>query len=269
MKKLDISIVIGLGLVLGLLVNGIGLAFVKEASKCNERVQAVQCDTNEVSVSGTIEYQVDGDKIIEYSDGSCILMNDEEDVFLMWLPETEDKQYEFASKEELMNAIEEYHGAVYDLTYPERTNMNPHGYESVAKELEKLSDDAMFIIESSDLYILYSNDLIEIHEEQCGFSIAGYYNTSSNNIVMRQNNQAIDQALIHEIGHCIDNQIGLRYNQAIIDSYESCEVSFVSNSDYYYSCIEEYVAESIEYYFNDTLDKDTVIYQELDYILGK
>lgn len=220
-------------------------------------------------VSGIVEYQVDGDTVIEYSDGSAILMNNEEDLYLMWLPETEDKEYEFASEEELMNAIEEYHGRVSDLTYPKSTDMNPFGYESVANELEKLSDDAKFIIESSDLYIIYSDDLIELQEEECGFNIAGYYNTINNRIVMQQDNQAIEQALLHEIGHAIDFNIGLRYNQAIIDSYESCEVEFENNSDYYYSCVEEYIAESIEYYFNGTLDEDTVMYQELDYILGK
>ena len=220
-------------------------------------------------VSGIVEYQVDGDTVIEYSDGSAILMNNEEDLYLMWLPETEDKEYEFASEEELMNAIEEYHGRVSDLTYPKSTDMNPFGYELVANELEKLSDDAKFIIESSDLYIIYSDDLIELQEEECGFNIAGYYNTINNRIVMQQDNQAIEQALLHEIGHAIDFNIGLRYNQEIIDSYESCEVEFENNSDYYYSCVEEYIAESIEYYFNGTLDEDTVMYQELDYILGK
>ena len=229
-----------------------------------------ECDiTCNCEVNGIVEYQVDGDTVIEYSDGSAILMNNEEDLYLMWLPETEDKEYEFASEEELMNAIEEYHGRVSDLTYPKSTDMNPFGYESVANELEKLSDDAKFIIESSDLYIIYSDDLIELQEEECGFNIAGYYNTINNRIVMQQDNQAIEQALLHEIGHAIDFNIGLRYNQAIIDSYESCEVEFENNSDYYYSCVEEYIAESIEYYFNGTLDEDTVMYQELDYILGK
>ena len=220
-------------------------------------------------ISGIVEYQVDGDTVIEYSDGSCVLINDEEAIYLMWLPETEDKEYEFANEEELMNAIEEYHGRVSDLTYPKSTDMNPFGYESVANELDKLSDDAKFIIESGDLYIIYSDDLIELQEEECGFNIAGYYNTINNRIVMKQDNQAIEQALLHEIGHAIDFNIGLRYNQEIIDSYESYEVEFKNNSDYYYSCIEEYIAESIEYYFNGTLDENTVMYQELNEVLGK
>ena len=102
-------------------------------------------------------------------------------------------------------------------------------------------------------------------------TVLGYYNRVTNRIVMRQDYESIDKALIHELGHCIDNQLGLRYNDTIIDSYMNHEVSFTNanNSDYYYSNIAEYIAESIAEYYNGTLDKDTVMYQELDYILGK
>jgi hypothetical protein len=99
----------------------------------------------------------------------------------------------------------------------------------------------------------------------------GYYVPSGNYIVMREDYRSIEGALIHEIGHSLDYNLGLRNNEIIIDSYMNHEVSFTNanNSDYYYSNVAEYIAESIAEYYNGTLDEDTDMYQELDYILGE
>ncbi len=261
MRKLFAMLVIGLGLVVGL---GSG----------SESVAYDDCKiTNEIY--GLVEYQTDGDRITIYSDDSSILVNYQKDLYIMWLPETEDYEYCYNSEEELMNAIEKYHGHVNDdnLQYPEATTMNPMGYNVVENELNKVEDDVLELLESSGLEIIYSSDIIEEHEERVGTSegymVLGYYVPNNNYIVMRGDHRSIKGALLHEIGHALDFNLGLRYNETLIDSYMEGEVEFTDNADYYYSSIEEYIAESIEYYYNDLLPKDTDIYQELDYILGE
>ena len=231
-------------------------------------------ETNEVSeISGTVEYQPDGDIIVDFSDNSSILINDEEGLYIMWLPETEDYEHCYNTEEELMTAIDEYHGAVTNITYPDkRSGLNPQGYSIVADELGKVDKDVLELLERTGLEIIYSDETIDIHEDAMQLSdnciVLGYYNSMTNRIVMREERMAIENALLHEIGHALDEHIGLRYNETIIDSYMRGEIVFSDNNEYYYSCIEEYIAQSISDYYNDLLDKDTMMYQELNYILG-
>jgi hypothetical protein len=226
-------------------------------------------------VCGLVEYQPDGDTIVIYSDNSSILINRRDNLYIMWLPETEDYEYHYATEEELMNAIGEYHGPVANLTYPEGSTLNPNGYIEVEQELNKVSDEVLELLERTGIKIYYSDKVIDNHEDNMGLAegrmVLGYYHTIDNYIMMRESKYAIEGALLHELGHAIDNHLGLRYNQTIIDSYMNHEVSFTNanNSDYYYSSVAEYIAQSILEYYNDTLDKDTVMYQELDYILGE
>lgn len=269
MRNMIMSAIIGIGIMVGF---GFG--------------SNINANESNVNINAEVEYQIDGDVIVEYSDGSCILYNDEEEEYIMWIPETEDYEHCYNDLEELMNAIEYYHNmhnrVVTDIEYTNdehRSVLNPQGYFGVAEELEKIEEisGAEFIdlIDRTGLEIIYSDEIIEEHEDDMNLAddkmVLGYYNRVTNRIVMRQDYRSIDKALIHELGHCIDNQLGLRYNDAIIDSYMNNEVSFTdeSNSGYYYSSIAEYIAESISEYYNRTLDEDTVMYQELDSILGK
>lgn len=240
--------------------------------------------TNEVSeeITGIMESYPDGDTVIDYTDYSSILYNVEDEVYVMWLPETEDYEYCYNSYEELMSAINKYHTAnnrvVTDIICINEKNfgdLNPYGYTAVAEQLDKIDDEVLSLLARTGLKIYYSSDTIESYEEVRQYAdnkiCLGYYVPSGNYIVMREDNRSIEGALIHEIGHSLDNHLGLRNNQTIIDSYINHEVSFTNanNSDYYYSNVAEYIAESIAEYYNGTLDEDTDMYQELDYILGK
>lgn len=269
MKKLVMSVIIGLGLVVGF-----------------GAMSNVNANESNVNINAEVEYQPDGDVVIIYSDDSSILYNDEEEEYTMWIPETEDYEHNYDSYEDLMYAIEYYHNmhnrVVTDIVYANdehRSVLNPYGFTAVAEELEKIEEisgaEFLDLIDRTGLEIIYSSAIIEEHEDDINLAddrmVLGYYNRATNRIVMRQDYGSIDKALIHELGHCIDKQLGLRYNDTIIDSYMNNEVSFTneSNSGYYYSSIAEYIAESISEYYNGTLDEDTVMYQELDSILGK
>lgn len=240
---------------------------------------------NEVAseeITGIVESYPDGDTVIDYTDYSSILYNAEDEVYVMWLPETEDFEHHYNSYEELINAINKYHTAnnrvVTDIIWINEKNfgdLNPQGYTAVAEQLDKIDDEVLSLLARTGLKIYYSSDTIEKHEDNINLAedriVLGYYVPSSNYIVMREDNRSIEGALIHELGHALDYNLGLRYNETLIDSYMNHEVSFTNanNSDYYYSDVREYIAESIAEYYNGTLDKDTVIYQELDYILGE
>lgn len=247
----------------------------------NAQYDTVVAEANDVTVvTGVADYQPDGDVVIIYSDDSCILYNDDEYEYTMWIPETEDYEHNYDSYEDLMYAIERYHSmnnrVVTDIVYANDDNisaLNPYGFTVVAEELDKIEEisgaEILDLIARTGLEIYYSNNAIEQHEQQVGFGVAGYYHIINNYIVIREDAGNIRHALIHEIGHALDYNLGLRYNETLIDSYIEGEVEFANNSDYYYSCVEEYIAESIKYYYNDLLPHDTDIYQELDYILGE
>ncbi len=303
MKKLFAMVVIGLGLVFGVgFANEVNACedsvvgkeyydifveefFVNECLECDSYyyVECMCSFTNALDcfnynyerfiedyyeVSGAVEYQPDGDTVVVYSDGSSILYDEEEEVYIMWIPETEDYEHHYNSYDDLMYAIERYHGEVTNIQYPEISEWNPNGYGIVQEQLDKVGNEVSELLETSGLEIHYDDNYIDYCEEQSGFGIAGVYIPDYNVIVMREDGQNIEQALLHEIGHSLDYNLGLRYNESLIDSYIEEEVVFDDNADYYYSSIEEYIAESIEYYYNDLLPKDTVIYQELNYILG-
>lgn len=151
--------------------------------------------------------------------------------------------------------------------------LNPEGYTIVAEQLDKMDKDVLDLLARTGLQIYYSDETIDKYEDDInladGSIVLGFYNVPNNYIVLRQDNESIEGALIHELGHALDFNLGLRYNKALMDSYMNQEVSFTNanNSAYYYTCIEEYIAESIAEYYNGTLAKDTVIYQELNFIL--
>ena len=94
---------------------------------------------------------------------------------------------------------------------------------------------------------------------------AGVFTTFVNNIVLDYRDDNIEDALLHEIGHALDYILGIHREQKIISSYRRREIRY--NSEYYYSTIEEYIAESISEYYNDTLDRQSNMYRELNRIL--
>lgn len=94
---------------------------------------------------------------------------------------------------------------------------------------------------------------------------AGVFTTFVNNIVLDYRDDNIEHALLHEIGHALDYILGIHKEQKIISSYRGREIRY--DNEYYYSTIEEYIAESISEYYNDTLDRQSSMYRELNRIL--
>ena len=82
---------------------------------------------------------------------------------------------------------------------------------------------------------------------------------------MDANNFSIEYALIHEIGHALDDILNLK-TENIISSYEKSEIIY--DNEHFNSSISEYIAQGIHEYYNNRLNKDTIIYKELNSILS-
>jgi hypothetical protein len=109
---------------------------------------------------------------------------------------------------------------------------------------------------------------IEINDsavKRLGLTVAGFYSYDDRKIVLKHNDDSIEYALLHEIGHALDHIANISNQKAIRSSYGCYEVPF--NHDYFYSSVEEYVAQSISDFYNDKLPRHTIMYNELHAVL--
>lgn len=251
----------------------------------NEEEVVVMNEVNEVNeVDAIVTYCADGDTIVDFGAFddefySYAIMNPEKGIYEFYCPELwEDNAIECEDENELSDVILTHIDQAYgtkriniiepELSEGANRELNVFGYTAVENELNKIDESVKELLVANDVYVLFNEELIESRESTVGFGVSGYYNYDMNLVVMSESTRNIEQALIHELGHALDDILGLEYNDGIVDSYSMKEVEFSDNADYYYQNISEYIAESIEYYYNGLLDTDSIIYQELDYVLG-
>lgn len=282
-----------LGLVLGFIIFNQSEVVIDAVVESIENANIVMAqelaDVNEVVVANTVNIRVDnqpdGDMIYCYGETSdeffsFAIINEEQGIYEFYCPEMwEDAPIECESMEELNEVtgchIYQAYGEDVELKLIEEEvssadkELNPLGYTVVNDLLDNLSESTKELLVANEVQIIFNSDIVERQERRPGFYVSAFYNYDNNVVVMREDLPEIERSLIHELGHALDDILGLRYNDGIIDSYIEGEVTFTDNADYYNSCIEEYIAESIEYYYNGLLDESSVIYQELDYILGE
>lgn len=135
--------------------------------------------------------------------------------------------------------------------------LNPSNNPIIERGLVKLPHSIKELLAKHNVTIKLGDILYE--------GKAGVFTTFVNNIVLDYRDDNIEDALLHEIGHALDYILGIHREQKIISSYRRREIRY--NSEYYYSTIEEYIAESISEYYNDTLDRQSNMYRELNRIL--
>ena len=144
----------------------------------------------------------------------------------------------------------------------ENAKLNPELNLAIEKELNKIPTSAKKLLIDNNVEIMINDNLLEGFEE--GRFTYGLYYWDFNSIVMDSNTSSIEYALIHEVGHAIDDALHIR-TEGVYTSYFSNEI--VYKNDHFNSCIEEYVAQGIHEYYNNTLDKNSIMYKELDQIL--
>lgn len=244
-----------------------------EVEKIVEVPVEKECDhafTHGKYIIGNYEVDVDGEIIVEFSDYSYAVINHDKKEYIFQPSCMGDWHMEFETFEELKMAMETYfQGAEVTIQEPEKIEqdaesmeLNPDAIASIEKELAKVPTAIKKLLIENGVEIQVQEGYGESHEE--GVYTYGSYYWNYNTIVMDASNNSIETALIHEIGHALDDFLDLR-TEKIIKSYENKEVHY--DYDYFYSCIEEYIAQSIHEYYNGNLEKNTDMYKELDRIL--
>lgn len=144
----------------------------------------------------------------------------------------------------------------------ENMELNPQNNIVIEKELNKIPSYIKKLLIDNNVELFIDEELLEGFQE--GLYTYGLYYWDLNNIVIDVNASSIEYALIHEIGHALDDILNIR-TKGIFESYLNNEI--VYENEHFNSCIEEYIAQGIHEYYNNTLAKNSIIYKELDTIL--
>lgn len=222
-------------------------------------------------IIATYEKCVDGKTIVEFSDYSWAIINHEKEEYVFQPACMGDWDMTFESYEDLKNAMATYFNdkeVVVEepekiIQTEENELLNPDKFAVVERELNKVPTGIKKLLVDNGVEILIEDGILDIEE---GKQTYGLYYWDSNQIVLDAHNYSVEDALIHEIGHALDDLIDMR-TEKIMESYENKEIKY--DNDHFYSAIEEYIAQGVHEYFNGTLDKDTDMYKELEKILGE
>lgn len=141
------------------------------------------------------------------------------------------------------------------------SKLNPYNNKAIEKELTKLPKKVKKALVKNKITIEINDNAVM----RQGMNVEGFYSYYDRKISLKSNEDSIEYALLHEIGHSLDHIAKISNEKAIRKSYERREVPFAN--DYFYSTIEEYIAQSISDYYNGILPKDTAMYRKLDVIL--
>ena len=222
-------------------------------------------------IIGKYEKQPDDEIIVEFSDYSWAIINHKKNEYVFQPACMGDWDMTFDSYEDLKMAMETYfQDAEVTIQEPEKITqsaesktLNPDNIYAIEKELAKVPDAIKRLLIENDVEIYIEEGLSESFEE--GKTTYGVYFWDENKIVMDANNYSIEYALIHEIGHALDDILGID-NEKIWESYEKKEISY--DNDHFYSEFTEYVAQGVHEYYNGTLEKNTLMYEGIHEILG-
>lgn len=141
------------------------------------------------------------------------------------------------------------------------SKLNTYGNAAIETELSKLPKKVKKALVKNRITIEINDNAVR----RLGPNTEGFYSYGDRRIVIKHNENSIKYALLHEIGHALDHIANISSKKAIRKSYGRYEVPF--DNDYFYSSVEEYVAQSIAEYCNGTLPKNTTMYNKLDIIL--
>ena len=217
----------------------------------------------------TYEEYVDGKIIVDFSDNSYAIINHEEQEYIFQPACMGDWDMQFETFEHLKMAMETYfkysNVSVIETKLDqseENEILNPSGYKIIENELNKIPSKIKNLLIENNVELILYDGLINIEENKETY---GKYNWHNKIITMDANNFSIEYALIHEIGHALDDILNLK-TENIISSYEKSEVIY--DNEHFNSSISEYIAQGIHEYYNNRLNKDTIIYKELNSILS-
>lgn len=223
------------------------------------------------NITGEYDVDINGEIIVDFSDYSWAIINHKEKEYVFQPACMGDWDMTFDTFKELKMAMTTYfEGANVEIQKPEKIKqtketkiLNPDKIPAIEKELAKIPDAVKRLLIANEVTI----EIKEGHGEQMdsdSYTYGTYY-WDENKIIMDAKNSSVEDALIHEIGHALDDIIGIE-TEKIWESYENQEIKY--ENEHFYSEIREYVAQGIHEYYNGTLEKNTTMYKELNAILG-
>lgn len=139
--------------------------------------------------------------------------------------------------------------------------INKSNNNSVEMELSKLPNSLIKDIENVGVSISVDKNYLENRN----FKYNGEYNWNTKKIVI--DDKEIEKSLVHEVGHALDNIWAINEDEQIKESFNNREFEFGCDN-YYNSDIREYVAQGIYYYYDGSLEKDSLLYGSLNEILS-
>lgn len=232
-------------------------------------------DTHDHSKEITGEYKerLNGDITIEFSDYSWVVINHETKKYIFQPACMGDWDMKFDNYENLKMAMETYfQDAKVNIEKPQDTKqsaeneiLNPEKIGIIEQELNKVPAKIKQLLIDNGVEIHLQEDLGENYQE--GVYTYGIYNFDTNIITMDATENSIELALIHEIGHALDDIYNLRNDSRVIESYEEKEIDF--SNPHFESSVVEYVAECIQQFYNGNLAENTKIFDALNNILEK
>lgn len=221
-------------------------------------------------IIGKYEKRVNGDIAVEFSDYSWAIVNHEKNEYIFQPACMGDWDMQFDSFEDLKMAMATYfEGKIVEVTESEINQteenemLNPEKYQVIEKELNKLPTTIKRLLIDNGVEILIQDGILNSEE---GKEVYGRYYWNTNMITMDSHDYSIEYALIHEIGHALDNLLDMR-TEKIIASYENNEIIY--ENPHHNSSIQEYIAQGVDEYYKNTLNKNTTMYKELNKILGE
>lgn len=263
-----------LSIVLNIVLIGLIGADKNKISTMEEVAVQKECDhafVHNKYIIGNYEEKINGDIVVEFSDYSWAIINHETKEYVFQPACMGDWDMTFESFEDLKMAMETYFAdAEVTIQEPEKIEqtieskkLNPDNIYAIEKELAKLPDAVKKLLVENDVEITLQEGLLENYEE--GVHTYGVYFWEENKIVMDADEYSIEMALIHEIGHALDDILCIE-TEKIWESYEDKEIKY--ENKHFHSELAEYVAQGVHEYYNETLEKNTTMYKELDIILG-
>lgn len=268
MKKILILLITALNIITA----GITITHKVENIGATDKItQSINIKPETKNITASYKKHLDGSIVVEFSDNSWAIIDDEKSEYVFQPACMGDWDMTFNSYQDLTMAMATYfQDDNVEIKEPKKINqskenksLNPQQYEVIENELNKLPEKIKRLLVNNEVEITTQNDILDSIE---GVETYGLYYWDSNHIYIDAHDYSVEYALLHEIGHALDDIIDMR-TEKIISSYEKKEIEY--DNEHFYSDIAEYIAQGVHEYFNGTLDKNTDMYKELNKILGE
>lgn len=202
--------------------------------------------------------------VVEFSNGAWLKIDEYNNEYKYY--DTEEIEYNYNDftyfENDIKDIFKNYELVEESYLNPSKLDeeLNPNNYTQVNYELEKLPSKIKQLLIDNNIFITYG--FLEVEDDNI---IHGRYLWDDNTVIMNKDDGSICYAFIHEVGHALDDILKLEENEELIKAYEEKEIYF--DNEHFYLDVNEYIAQSIQEYFDGTLDNSTRTYKVINEII--